>query len=226
MFHHIAQQWGFSHKVSTPHYPQSNGKVEATVKSMKKIIRTSWNGRSLSHDKFCQALLQYRITPSHRDGLSPHRSSTDTLCKTSYHAAHGRSFAKEWQLKAKSAEQQASNTFLASEKYYNQHAHTLLDIQVESNVAIHNTRTKLWDIYGIVTHITPHRCYYVKTPSGRVLIRNRRFLRHRVPTSIPLSTLHQLTSQQSPAPEQQPVPRRSTEFRHPPKGLVKNPNWH
>ena len=70
-FKDFSQQWGFSHKTSTPHYPQSNGKIEATVKSMKKIIRSSWNGRFLDDDKFCRALLQYRNTPSRKDGTSP-----------------------------------------------------------------------------------------------------------------------------------------------------------
>ena len=69
-FRDFSHQWGFLHKVSTPHYPQTNGKIKATVKSMKKIIRTSWNGRFLDHDKFCHALLQYRNTPSRKDGLS------------------------------------------------------------------------------------------------------------------------------------------------------------
>ncbi len=71
MFQEFAKQWGFSHKVSTPHYPQSNGKVEATVKSMKRIIRISWNRQSLNEDKSCRALLQYRNTPSCKDSLSP-----------------------------------------------------------------------------------------------------------------------------------------------------------
>ena len=55
----------------TRFHPQSNEKVEALVKFMKKIIRISWTGRSLNHNKFCRALLQYRNTPSRRDGLSP-----------------------------------------------------------------------------------------------------------------------------------------------------------
>ena len=71
MFTDFANRWGFQHKVSSPRYPQSNGKVEATVKSMKKLIYASWTGRSLDHDKLCRALLQYRNTPSRKDGLSP-----------------------------------------------------------------------------------------------------------------------------------------------------------
>ena len=71
-FQEFAKQWGFSHNVSTPHYPQSNGKVEAAVKFMKNSsMYVSWNRRSLNQDKFCQALLQYRNTPSCKDSLSP-----------------------------------------------------------------------------------------------------------------------------------------------------------
>ena len=125
-------------------------------------------------------------TPSHRDGLS--------LAQKLYRhpvqgimLAHHRYFAKEWELKAEAADQQTHNTPLSSEAYYNQHASTLPDIQVESDVPIHNTKTKLWDIYGIMTHITPHKCYYIKTPSGRIVIRNHCFLHHCVPAFIPLA---------------------------------------
>ena len=38
-FQDYLQQWGVLHKKSTPHYPQSVGKAEATVKAMKKILR-------------------------------------------------------------------------------------------------------------------------------------------------------------------------------------------
>ena len=30
-FHDFASQWGFKHATSTPRYPQSNGKSEATA---------------------------------------------------------------------------------------------------------------------------------------------------------------------------------------------------
>ena len=70
-FQAFATRWGFQHITSTPRYPQSNGKIEATVKSMKKLIRTCWTGHSLETDRLARALLQYRNTPSRKDGLSP-----------------------------------------------------------------------------------------------------------------------------------------------------------
>ena len=44
--------------MSSPHYLQSNGKAEVTVKSMKKILWAVWNRRYLDGDKLCKALLQ------------------------------------------------------------------------------------------------------------------------------------------------------------------------
>ena len=38
VFADFLQTWGVTHVTSSSHYPQSNGKAEATVKSMKKLI--------------------------------------------------------------------------------------------------------------------------------------------------------------------------------------------
>ena len=218
-FHDFAVQWGFTHVVSTPRYPQSNGKAEATVKSMKKIIRAAWNGRSLDDDKLCRALLQYRNTPSRKDGLSPAqklygRPVQDTL------PAHRRAFSDKWQRSAREAEQQATSTLEKVESSYDAHAHNLPEIGVGSNVTIQNSETKLWDIYGIVTDVGPHRRYYVKTQSGRVLLRNRRFLRRRVPSSIPAAG----TTVQQPDPCR-PAQGYPSRVRNPPRRLVEDPNW-
>ena len=73
--------WGVSHITSSPHYPQSNGKVEATVKSMKKLISASWTGRSVDWNILSRSLLQYRNTPCRKDGQSRLKNSLDTLYK-------------------------------------------------------------------------------------------------------------------------------------------------
>ena len=50
-FQSFACQWGFHHQTSTPHYPQSNGRVETAVKSIKTIIRAAWNGRCINEER-------------------------------------------------------------------------------------------------------------------------------------------------------------------------------
>ena len=183
LFNNFAAQWGFKHQTSSPRYPQSNGKIEATVKSMKKLLAASWDHRQLNEEKLCGALLQYRNTPSRKDGLSPAQKLfghpiQDTL------PAHRRSFAPEWQKSTEEAEQQARETREEAKVSYDAHTHSLPDIHIGSKVALQNQHTKLWDIYGTVVTIGPHRRYHVKTNGGRILVRNRRFLRRRVPTSL------------------------------------------
>ena len=155
-FQDFAKQWGFQHRTSSPRYPQSNGKIEATVKSMKKLIKTSWNDCSLNEDQLTRAILQYRNTPSRKDGLSPAQKLfgqpiQDTL------PAHCLAFSKEWQQNINDAEKVANENQQKVELYYNRHARTLPEIHIGSNVAIQDGDTKRWDIYGKVTHIGPHR---------------------------------------------------------------------
>ena len=57
-FRDFAQKWGFTHTMSSPHYPQSNGHAEAAVQAMKNLLKsprhpdistpTSFNAASLS----------------------------------------------------------------------------------------------------------------------------------------------------------------------------------
>jgi hypothetical protein len=57
-----SRKTGFSNGKSSPHYPQSNGLVEAAVKSMKKLIAGSWISGSLDANKFAKSLLLFRNT--------------------------------------------------------------------------------------------------------------------------------------------------------------------
>ena len=132
---------GFLHKVSSPRHPQSNGKAESTITSMKKLLNTTWTGRSLDHDKLCRALLQYCNTPSRKDGLSPAQRLFGHYMQDTLPAYH-RSFLPEWQCPIAIAEQQRNDTLQSATTFYNTHAQPLSDINVDLNVAIENPQTK------------------------------------------------------------------------------------
>ncbi len=70
----------FSGVFGTLFNPQSNGKAEAIVKSMKNLNQAAWTGSLLDEGKLAHALLQYRNTPEtvcHR-----HRNSLEIRFKT------------------------------------------------------------------------------------------------------------------------------------------------
>jgi transposase InsO family protein len=101
-FANFLQTWGMKHAVSSPHHPQSNGKAESTVKSMKKLISAAWTGRSISWDTLSRALLQYWNTPCRKDGCSPAQKLFGHPVQDSL-PAHRRSFTLEWQKSSQDA---------------------------------------------------------------------------------------------------------------------------
>ena len=58
------KRWGATVRLSSAHYPQSNGRAEAAVKSAKRMLRSNVGASgSLNKDKVSLALLQYLNTP-------------------------------------------------------------------------------------------------------------------------------------------------------------------
>ena len=189
---------------------------------MKKLISASWAGISVDWNILSHSLLQYRNTPCRKDGQSPAQKLfghpvQDTL------PAHRKSFAPEWQKSVQEAEKAAMETQIQSQQSYNQHAHELSTLQVGNHVAIQNPSSRMWDIYGVITAIGPFRRYFVKTQSGRVLVRNRRFLRNCSPLSVAAPA--EDTSTHIPAPSNAIEPRRSARTKTAPNCLSKDPTW-
>ena len=84
-FQSFLVDWGIKHRVSSAHYPQSNGRAEAAVKTAKRII-TNYVSSSdpLNHKQLAQAILQHRNTPLPDLNLSPaqllfHRALRDKI---------------------------------------------------------------------------------------------------------------------------------------------------
>lgn len=65
-FRTFAKEWDFKHTTSSPHFPQSNGLVENSVKTVKKLMYKAAD----SGTDFYRSLLVYRTTPL-ECGMSP-----------------------------------------------------------------------------------------------------------------------------------------------------------
>lgn len=117
----FAKQWGFKHRTSSPNYPQSNGKAENAVKTVKRLFTKCYeSGKS----EFA-ALLDWRNTPSEGIGMSPAQRFLGRRCRTLLPLTerlllpHFPTEAENERLAAQKNRQQ---------KYYNQHTKPLKPI--------------------------------------------------------------------------------------------------
>ena len=111
-----------------------------------------------------------------------------------------------------------------TQTHYNQHATPLPETSVGTRVPVQNRESKLFDIYGTVIFIdNKFRKYSIKTDNGGMLIRNRKFIRKRVPRSLLMSDpdlrhKHVYKADSS-------VSRRPHRNVNPPRRLIEDENW-
>jgi len=225
-FQDFLQRWGVRHVTSSPHYPQSNGKAEAAVKSVKKLVRNSWNNQNqcLEKEQWTRAMLQYRNTPT-SDGRSPAQILFGAPVQDIL-PAHRRTFDPQWQTTTETAEAVAEARQEAVKAYYNDRAQSLPTLRVGQKVAVQDPTSKLWSRHGIICDTGSNRRYYVKMQNGNVLVRNRRHIRLRY--ASPMATAVETPEQplppaaQPPLPAASPVLRRSTRLHRRPDRLIEH----
>ena len=216
--------WGVTHQISSPHYLQSNGKAEAMVKSMKKLISSAWTGCYVDWEKLCCSLLQYCNTPSRKDGLSPAQKLFGHPVQD-HLPAYRCSFAQEWQRVSQQSDEIRESSQKETERIYNEHANLLKDLHIGSQVAIQHPRSKLWDIYGTIVAVGPYRSYLIKTQSGHVLARNRRFIRKRCPPPSIAAPNREPVQAPLPTTTTSTPCRKSTRVTRRPLRLSKDSQW-
>ena len=85
-FSAFAKKWSFEHQTSSPRYPQSNGKAENAVQTVKRLFNKC---RETGQSEF-QALLDWRNTPTEGVGTSPAQRFLGRRCKTLLPTTHVR----------------------------------------------------------------------------------------------------------------------------------------
>ena len=192
------RQWGIRHRLSSAHYPQSNGRAEVAVKTAKRLLCDNMErGGCVDTEGVAMALLQYRNTPLLGVGHSPAqimfgRTLKDALPNlpanlryraetTNFSKKYGVPASEYWKYILEGRELGASRKLAKSKERYDEHASPLAALSVGDCVSIQNregNKPLRWDRTGQVVERMENRQYMVKCDgSGRVLLRTRGHLR-------------------------------------------------
>ena len=202
------RDYGVKHRLSSVAFAQSNKRAELGVKSMKRLIRENTNSDgSLTNDKFLQALMTYRNTPDRDTHLSPAqvifgRNLRDFLPspQTRYKPQ------PEWIMLREDREKALAKRAVTNMERLDKNCRVLAKLAVGDSVLVQNqvgNHPSRWDITGVVVEVKDHDQYIVKVDgSGRMTIRNRKFLKKIIPYSM---TKHFKTSDSPADPTDPPM---------------------
>ena len=192
------ESWGVNHRQSSAYHPQSNGRAEVAVKTVKRLLRSNIGpGGSLNTDKFLRALLQLRNTPDPDCGVSPSeivfgRRLRDNLLFTEY--IDRRQYAKRWQSAWAAKEDALRARFVRTAENINQRSRHLSPLNLGDKCFIQDQTGKLaktWHCTGTVVDVLPYHKYTIRIDgSGRLTNRNRQFLRRYEPARMTINTSH------------------------------------
>ena len=201
-FEEFAKDWKFEHITSSPHYPQSNGLAESSVKTVKRIIQKG--------DMY-KGLLAYRSTPL-GNGLSPAQMLMKRRLKT--HLPILPSL-----LRTEGDEELSQKREMEKEKQkesFDRHTKTLPKLKPGETVRVYDHNKNIWSDSGVVIDQTADRSYQVRTDKGAVLRRNRR--------DIKSSYIPPQEHSQSATPVDPPLTPQPPAQVEPPKTPVAQPN--
>ena len=186
------KSWGVSHRVSAAYNPSSNGRAEVAVKRVKRLMRGNVGPLgSLDNDRFLKAMLHLRNTPDPDCEVSPAeivfgRTLRDNLSFSEY--LNRSKYSKNWQDAWVAKEEALRARFIRTSEVINRHARPLPPLLPGHKCFIQNQtgpHANKWHNTGTVMECLPHNKYAVRVDgSGRVTVRNRRFLKRYSPPNL------------------------------------------
>ena len=196
------KRWGVRHRVSSSYLPSSNGRAELAVKSTKRLLMDNIDSNeNLDTDKMVRALLTKRNTPDPGCQLAPSEvlfghKIRDSLpfIRKDISIFENPQISNRWKKAWESKEDALRSRYVKSLETLREHCRPLSPLKPSDQVLIQNQTGQhptRWDRSGVVVSAGDYDQYHVKVAgTGRVTLRNRRFLKkyqphslHGVPTS-------------------------------------------
>ena len=202
------EAWGCKQRLSSAYYPHSNCRAELGVKSAKRLLRENvGQDGSLVGDRFFRALMQHRNTPDPDTGLSPAQVLFGRPVKDFMPIKPGKFRPQEgWRLAQEDREKALRVRYCRGKERWSEHTKKLPKLSVGDRVLIQNQYgtpkiARRWDKSGVILEVEDYDQYKVKVDgTGRVTVRNRRFLRRIIPYQ-PQQPVHRAQVQTEPEEE-------------------------
>ena len=194
------KDWKVNFRLSSSYFPHSNQRAEVGVKTAKRILRENISpGGSTDTDTFLRALLTHRNTPDRDTNRSPAQVVFARPIKD-FFPVQPEQFKprSEWLLTAEQREVALAHRHTRQGQTLTEHTKVLKPLVMGDTVIVQNQtglRKKKWDKSGIIVEVLDFDQYRIRMDgTGRVTLRNRRFLRpvtpyQKVPNNLTNSML-------------------------------------
>ena len=222
------KDWGVCHRITSSYFPHANTRAELGVKSAKRMLRENIGlDGNLRTDQFLRALMIHRNTPDRDTGLSPAQVIFGRATRNFFPIKPGNYQPRqEWRISMQQRELALAQRHVRKGGDLAEHTKKLAPLGVGQVVLIQNQSGKnprRWERSGQVVEVLAFDQYRIKVDgSGRISLRNRRFLRPITPYNrIETGTQDGQEGADSVEPplgdSLTKVPRRSERVRHPPQ---------